>query len=265
MKRTRSVLVVVAGIMLVIAGLVAFVVWPRGTSDVTREDALEDFRERASTTVDGNPDETEGAGERPLAGVYEFSAQGEEVVKLGPLPAETRQLSEVVTAVVVHAGADCFEISINLFVEHTEDTRYCLDGAELVLDQHVKHQQVGALSPTATMTCDPAVLRHPDEPAPELVCSLDLSGGPMAIGAQLSGRAQTGEPGFVAVGGEDVAATPVTLDLVVSGDLSGTWRETTWWSEAGLPVRIERSLDLSGPATFQEDSVLTLRSLEPTT
>ncbi len=52
-------------------------------------------------------------------------------------------------------------------------------------------------------------------------------------------------------------------DWVVTGDLTGTWDETTWWTDEHLPVRIERTLDLSGPATFSETSKLQLTSLTP--
>ena len=49
----------------------------------------------------------------------------------------------------------------------------------------------------------------------------------------------------------------------MTGDLTGTWDETTWWTTEHLPVRIERTLDLSGPATFSETSKLQLISLTP--
>jgi len=258
--RTR-VLIAIGVVAAAVVGVAAFVLWPRGTSEVSRDDALEDFRERGTTGSEPAPE----GSELPAPGVYEFAASGQEVVKLGPLPAQTRPLSDRITAVVVDAGDGCFEWTVNLFVEHTEDTRFCVDDGVLRLDEHVKHQQIAALSPTGTMTCDPDVLRDGEADELDLECTLSIDGGPAAIEASLAGTATVGEAGTVDVGGEAVAATPVTVRYDVSGDLTGTWEETTWWSESHLPLRIERSLDLSGLASFTEDSELTITSLEPST
>ena len=201
----------------------------------------------------------------PAPGVYTFAASGQEDVKLGPLPAETRPFPESVTAVVVDGGDGCFELTVNLFAEHTEDTRYCTDGGVLTLGAHTKHQQIGPLSPTATVACDPATLLSTESTDHDLACTLELSGGPAAISATLAGTATRGEPEQRTVGTDTVTTTPLTITHRVSGDLSGTWTERLWLTETNLPVRIERTLDLSGPATFTERSVLDLQSLTPTT
>jgi len=262
----RKVVVGVAAGVVVLLGVAAVVLWPRGTSEVTADDALEDFRDRGSTTTTAaDADDDGGPGTVPSPGVYVFSAEGQEEVKLGPLPAETRPLADTVTAVVVDAGDGCFDWTVNLFAEHTEDTRFCWRDGALTIDEHVKHQQIGALSPTATMLCDPNALPTEDEPTTTLECTLDLDGGPAAISATVEGEATVAEAEDVTVGDEEVTATPITVSHRVAGDLSGTWEETTWWSGEGLPVRIERSLDLSGPATFREDSTLELTDLAPRT
>lgn len=262
----RKVIVGISAAVLVLIGIAAVVLWPRGTSQVSEEDALEDFRARGSaTTADETEDPDREPGTVPPAGVYVFAAEGQEEVKLGPLPAETRPFADTVTAVVVDAGGGCFDWTVNLFAQHTEDTRYCIRDGSLTIDEHVKHQEIGALSPTATMVCEPNALPSEDQPSTALECTLDLEGGPATISATTEGEATVAESETVTVGDEEVSATPITITHQVSGDLDGTWEETTWWSTTGLPVRIERSLDLRGPATFTEESTLVLTDLEPST
>lgn len=261
----RRVVVGVGAIGVLILALGAWAVWPRGTTEVSEQDALDDFRDREPGPSTKADEDAVATSVVPEPGVYRFRATGEEEVKLGPLPAETRPFPEAVTAVVVDRGDGCFEITVNLFAEHTEDTRYCTDDGALTLDAHTKHQQIGALSPTATMTCDPATVVAPDQEEHDLACTLELSGGPAAISASLTGTAVRGEPEERTVGPETVEATPVTVSYEVTGDLAGTWTETLWLTGTNMPVRIERTLDLTGPATFSERSELDLESLTPAT
>lgn len=262
----RKVAVGIGVAVVLIAGGLTYVLWPRGTTQVTEEDAVEDYRAQGDASDDGSPTSpAEGERGTPEPGVYTFAATGEEVVKLGPLPAETRPFPATVTAVAVDAGGGCFDWTLNLFAEHTEDTRWCTDPA-LRLTSHTKHQRIGALSPTATMSCDPDVVRPEDATdgtTADLSCRLQLSGSPASIAATLTGTATTGATETVVVGGDDVQATPVAVRLTVSGDLTGSWDETTWWTAEHLPVRIDRSLALSGLANFTETSKLELTSLEP--
>lgn len=258
----RNVAIGVGAAILVVVAVGAFLLWPRGTSEVTQEDALTQFRDRTSTS--STTAEDAGAGVVPEPGVYEYRATGEEVVKLGPLPAETRPLAERVTAVVVEDGG-CFEQTLNLFEQHTETTRYCAANGGLTLERHTKNQQIGALSPTATMTCDPSTLIDGSAEPRDIDCQLEMSGGPASITATLAGEVSPGEASEVTVDGVQVRATPLVISYEVSGDLTGTWTETPWLDDSNLPVRIQRALDLSGPATFTEQSDLQLVSLTPST
>lgn len=264
MPRGR-VLVAVAVLAVAVVGVVAFVALPRGTTEVSDREAIEDFRA-------GSPDEeprstgpSAGGPELPRAGVYTYSTTGEEVVKLGPLPAETRELPPSVTAVARDVGDGCFEWTLNLFVEHTETTRYCVDADGVSIASHTKRQQIGALSPTADMTCDPDLLATADEPRRELRCELTLDGGPASIVAELAGPVTAGPSEDVAIGDGAVSVVPVRVEMDLSGDLSGSWVETTWWSDDHVPVRIERSLDFEGLASFTERSELELVGLDPAT
>lgn len=241
-----------AAVAVVVVAAAAVVVWPRGTTEVSQQDALERFREadrsvagrdRRSEDAADHADDDGGARRVPRPGVYSYSATGQEEVKLGPLPAQTRPLPATVTAVVVDDG-DCFTWTVNLFAEHTEDTRYCVEAGDLRVDGHTKHQRIGALSPTASMTCDPSVVRADEAEPLGLRCTLQLSGGPASITATLTGSATPREAVTMEVGDDRVEASPVTVAYEVAGDLAGTWTETTWWSASNLPVRVERSLRL---------------------
>lgn len=260
----RRVLIGVAAIITVIVIVGGWAFWPRGTSEVSRQQALEDFRRDGSPST-GAPGGDTRARSIPGSGVYTYRATGAEDVKLGPLPTEHRPFPADVTAVVIDRGDGCFELTVNRFEQHTEDTRFCTTGDTVTLAGHTKHQQIGAFSPTATMTCDPATLVSSDRATLDLTCTLDLSGGPATISATLEGTAARGAPEELRVGTASVHATPITVTYDVTGDLSGTWTETLWLGDANLPIRMERTLDLSGPATFTERSQLHLESLTPAT
>ena len=244
----------------VAAAAVVFLAWPRGASEVSTEDAVADFRARAAD-ADGSGDED---GSLPEAGVYTYDLAGDESAKLGPLPAEDRSLPDTATVVVVSDGDGCATLTLNLIEQHTEDTRWCRDGEALVLDAHTKHLELGALSPTASLTCDPDVLVDPDVEQTSLACTLVLDGGPASVEAEVTGTASRGAPTRTEVDGEAVEAIPLELRYELSGDLSGTWSEVLLLDAAtALPLEVTRDLDLSGLATFREHSELALRSLAP--
>lgn len=256
-------------VVIIVAGL-AFLLWPRSATEITEDEAVESFRDRTTTSQKAAEDADATSGRStPRPGVYTYAAEGAEDVKLGPLPAENRTLPPTLTAVAVAAGNGCFDWTVNLFTQHTEDTRYCTEPV-LSFESHNKHQTIGAISPTATITCDPKALlpKDAEEGTPTttpLKCSLELTGGPKAVTATLDGTATwDGSTEKLTVDGTDVATRPIKMHFPVTGDITGTWDETIWWSADHLPVRIERSFHLAGPATFNEESKLQLTSLEPT-
>lgn len=258
----RRVAAAIGAAALAIGSAGAWMLWPRDATEISEADAITEFREHGTATAASDHGTT---GAVPQPGVYTFHAAGQEVVKLGPLPAETRTLPETVTAVIVDRGDGCFDLTVNLFAEHTEDTRYCTADNTLSIDSHAKHQQIGAVSPTATMTCDPATMMSPPERQHPLACTLDLAGGQATISARIEGTASRGPMQEYMIDGQTVDVTPLRISYDVTGDLSGTWNETLWLTDTNLPVRIERVLDLSGPASFAERSEFHLASLTPKT
>ena len=259
MSTRRRILVAALVLLLAVVGVVAWFVWPRSITPVSENTAVEDFREHTTGTTDLG-------GAIPDVGVYTYAGTGDERIKFGPLPTQVRRIPATVTGIVVASGDRCFTLTVNYFVQHTEDTRYCVTGqGALRIDQQVKHQDVASFSVTSTMTCDPSVLL-PDSPgdAP-LDCHLTLTGAPADISMDLVGHARRGPDRSVRIGTRTVTIAPVTMTLDITGSLTGHWIETTWFTPRHLPARIDRDFALTGPATFSERSTLTLRELTPTT
>lgn len=247
-----------AGILVV--GVAVVIVWPRGATPTDQAQVRKDFESRTdSAATDGTP------AHIPAAGIYSYDTSGSEELKLGVLPTETRPYPKAISATVVDAESGCYTMTLHLLEQHSEDTTYCVgaDGA-ISLAAHEKHQQVGPMNPTATMTCDPDVLVEPDDVSVTVDCTLTLDGGPKKLTASLKGTTRSDRSTTVKVGGSSIDAIEVDTNFVVTGDLTGTWRERVWFAdENALPLRIARDLDLDGLAAFTEDRDSTLVSLTP--
>lgn len=271
MRAKRSAIATTVVVAMLIGVGVAFAAWPRGTTRITEHDALTAFRNgRAPAGAVGSASGAEDADRRsPRPGVYTYSADGQEEVKLGPLPTESRPLPPTVSATALPAGGGCYDWKVDLFAEHTEETRWCT-APVLRLVSHTKHQRLGPLTPTFTMTCDPGAFPAPEDTAgagatTALTCTLRVDGGPVSVDTTIDGTVtRSPREETLTVGGIDVATTTTRLHFPVEGTIEGTWDETTWWSADNVPVRVERTLDLRGPATFRESSRLQLERLDPT-
>jgi hypothetical protein len=93
--------------------------------------------------------------------------------------------------------------------------------------------------------------------------TFDVSG--LVLTIRLEGTATSEPGGRITVDGQAVETTHLRIDLTGSGDLAGHSIEDWWVTADGLPVRIERDIDLDGPGHFVEKSTLTLHTLEPRT
>lgn len=273
---------------IVVVAAVAFIAWPRGATAVDEKQALDRFRATTSTS-DGSVERSgggpaSGADEPPTppVGVYTYSSVGQEEVKLGPFPTETRTFPATLTASVVdrrpnNRNERCFDFELTLIAEHVETTGFCArwaDGAgpdnvgtdrsSLTTVAHSKRLRMGPATPTATLVCGPPLQVSADTPMNDVACSLTLSGGPREVTAEMRGSVSIPEPATLEVAGNAVAVQMVKTDYIASGKVAGTWSETMWLSnDDWLPVRIVRQVNLSGPASIKETSELNLTSLEP--
>ena len=88
----------------------------------------------------------------------------------------------------------------------------------------------------------------------------------MEVKTEMAGSVTVGAPEEIALADGSVSARPVTVEYVSSGKVAGTWTEKIWFATSDwLPVRMERTIGLSGPANISENSQLVLKSLQPTT
>jgi hypothetical protein len=244
-------------VVLVIGAAAAFVLWPRKTTPISENDAVDEFR---GGTVPGA-----GPTGGPAAGVYTYDATGSESIEMGPVPLPKRTIPATVT-VVVQPGDPCWSLDLNLMAEHTETTRVCreADGG-LSLPRQTKTEQVPGFRVGIVNECDPAVVVSPSATSVPMSCveTFDVSG--LVLTIRLDGTATSEPGGPITVDGQAVETTHLRIDLTGSGDLAGHSIEDWWITSDGLPVRIERDIDLDGPGHFVEKSTLTLRSLEPRT
>lgn len=258
-RRWRRWLLVVAGVGLVlVAGAVAFVFWPRSPTAITEQQAVERYR-------GDSPSVGEGTGTGPVPGVYSYDVDGTEQIKIGPLPLPERDIPDTVTGVVRPAG-DCFSFDLNLMAEHTESTLLCPapDGS-LSMPQQTKAEKVPGFDVDIRNECSPSVLLSPSASELPLTCTevFDVSG--LVLSIDLVGTARSEPGGDVDVGGTTVATTHLVISFDATGDLSGTQVEEWWLTPDRLPVRMTRTIRLRGPGQFDESSTLVLRSLQPQT
>ena len=119
--------------VVVLAVAVAVVIWPRGGTPVAKHEVVTKYRESSSTTAaKDSTSEKDSASAIPEPGVYTYSTTGQETVKLGPFPAETREFpAEVAASLAVAeapdsaADAKCFRFELNLIAEHVERSQFC--------------------------------------------------------------------------------------------------------------------------------------------
>ncbi len=160
----------------------------------------------------------------PSAGVYTYTGSGSETVQLGPIPAETRAFPTEINGVVTRADPvddeTCFETTLNVIEQHTENSTYCRTPAGGIrLEHYEKHQKVSAFEPTVDIRCDPGVIWDPGTAELPLACSLRLLGGPKEVSVDLPGTATAIEGGTFAI--ESVPGAEVQDRGIVDLELHG--------------------------------------------
>ena len=203
---------------------------------------------------------------RPAGGVYVFSASGSERVSLGPA-SDTRPYGATVTATVRNDG-NCWTFRQALFAEHSETTRYCLDGdGSLHATGHSKTQRIGPITAQAEMSCSPDLVLG-GSPASSLSwqsnCNMATTTPLFTASIRQNGTIADLGAESVDVGGSAVTARHVRIRRDVSGDMTGFWHEDLWFASGdNTIVRIERNAELRGPASFSENATIVLTSMTP--
>jgi hypothetical protein len=265
---TRTVAVGIAVAVLAVAVIAAWLIWPRGSTPVTLEEARADLEERrqADAQADANAAAAAAAAGAPATGVYEYTVEGIQSVGFGGVTDEDRAIPETVNVGIDATDVGCFEITLNLVDQHVERTTLCDDAGIVSMARHRKEMEFGALSPTIDMTCDPAVVVNDRTPGSrtDLTCDMDVSVAVVETTGEATGVAVVGTVEEITVGAETRSALPVEMTYTMDGGMAGSWTQHYWLDQATLlPLRIERTMDLSGPASISETSTLMLTDLEP--
>jgi hypothetical protein len=259
------VLIGAAVVVVAVAALTAWFVWPRGSTPVTLQEAQADLEARQQAREDAEQDAaTATAAITP--GVYEYAIDGTQSVGFGGVTDEDRAIPETVNVGIDAVGDGCFELTLNLVDQHVERTTLCDDGGTVSMERHRKEMEFGALSPTIDMTCDPAVVVDDRTPgaSQDLTCAMEVSVAVVETTGEATGVAVVGTVEEITVGAETRPALPVEMTYTMDGGMAGSWTQHYWLDEATLlPLRIERRMDLSGPASISETSTLELTDLAP--
>ena len=116
---SRKVAAGSAVVVLAVIAVAAWLVWPRGSSPVTLEEARADLEERRQADADAADDRTP---EALRTRVDEYSVDGTQSVGLGGVTDEDRVIAETVNVGIDATGNGCFELTLNLVDQHVERT-----------------------------------------------------------------------------------------------------------------------------------------------
>ncbi len=261
---TRTAAIGAGVVVILVALIAAWLVWPRGSTPVTLEEALADLEARRE--ADAVAAATEAVARTPATGVYEYTVSGNQSVGFGGMTDEDRVIPDTVNVGIDATAGGCMEVTLNLLDQHVERTTLCEEGGVVSMERHRKEMEFGPLSPTIDMTCDPAVVVDDRTPGTrrDLTCAMDVSVAVVATDGEAAGVAEVGSVEDVVVDDEIRPALPVEMTYTMDGGMAGSWTQHYWLDEATLlPLRIERRMDLSGPASISETTTLLLTDLEP--
>lgn len=244
------------GIVVVLA-IAGGVLWAwqsaRSSDPVSREEALEDFREGAGPARAARP----GV---PRQGVYTYRQSGSERGGAGPVSLRRGLPSEA--QYVITPTKDGFQEQLSLSEQHIEAVRFRIrpEGTRAVWRRtDVTFVGIGR--------DDRRELRPPPlHLARGLKVGLTWAGRYMAGALPVTYRSEVLRREAVEVGETRVATFVVRATSETGGAHPGTRTDTFWWSPRfALPVRWSIDMDIRGTATLDTISDLQMESLAPVT
>jgi hypothetical protein len=252
-KSVFLIVLAAVGALLLLAGGVGFwiVVQTKKTDPVTIADAVVEFQ-----NADDGTREVPGA---PQPGVYTYDVEGAEAGGAGSVKV-SRDLP-LQAQMIVWQQAGGYETRLDYSGDHVEGARYVVgdDG----IAQTWSRSKLSLLGTTSDdeIEVDPAALWIPEDLSEGATweASYEADGFSTAHTSRVTGS----EP--VRVGAEEFDAVVIERTTTYSGDVSGEWTDTYWWSpELRLPVRISvEGESKQGIGVFSQTATLTLSSAEP--
>jgi hypothetical protein len=232
-----------------------------GAKDV--DQAIDEFRSTSATAGSGGP--------RPAAGVYRSSAEGDAELSFPPIDQVD---GDVVPLTLEHLADGCWRITVDFNEWHSQSWDHCVvDGRILERGgQTVQRWDVGAatLDNTSTFTCDPPIVLVDPTATPGASWPQSCAGTNSAIaGTTTSAGPYTYVgPDELEIGGQPVEVHHYVQERAITGSQEGRNIVDYWFAEDGLPVRMERTVDVAtdspvGAITYRESGWWELTSLEP--
>lgn len=243
---------IVLGLVVVVTAAGVLLWRAAGRSDpVTLAETLERFRAAGAA---------ETASDAPAPGVYTYEVSGAEEGRAGPLTVR-RDLPAEAQMTVTRSGPG-WEAELALSAQHVEAGRYGVASEGVV---------------QSWRRVDLTFAGFGRDDRRELVGGLVIAPSPLRVGQafnddylagslrnRVRGRVDRRED--VTVGAVSVPAYVIVADTATTGALSGSRRETTWWSpELRVPVRARVQVTLDGPFGYSSTYEIRLVALVPET
>lgn len=268
-RRWLVVAAVAVGIVvLVVGGFVALFVVREDPGAKPLGEAIDEFRDTASTSTPSV------LVRRPTAGVYSATGEGHEALSFPPLSQTDGDLMPVT---VTYTSDTCWTFAIDYNVAHSQSWDYCPgDVADTIAEQGSRTEQrwdVGAMtiSNSTTFTCDPPALLLAADAAPGQTWDQSCGG----TNSEIPGTTRSVGPyrfvgvETVVIDGTEVTAHRYSQTRQLSGAQTGQQTTEIWVEVAtGLPLRAERTVrvDSSSPVgdiTYTEEGWWQLQSRAP--
>lgn len=221
------------------------------SEEVTAETVLAAFQDEDDGTRD-----VAGA---PAPGIYTYDAVGSEAggaasVKIErDLPAQAKM--------IVWQKPGGYQARLLYSADHVEEWAYTITDEGRALNwTRTKLSVLGSTSDDASEV-NPEALWIPADPkeGDTWESRFDSDGYTTSFSSTVTGTEK------VSVGGQEFDTIVIERVSEYSGDLSGGWTDTFWWSpELNLPVKLAVTGESKqGLGVFSQDSELTLTSAEP--
>jgi hypothetical protein len=254
-KRILLIVTAIAGALVLVAGGAGFWIVQQSQSSeaLTADAALNTFSEEDDGTRD-----VAGA---PAPGVYVYDAVGKETGGGGPLSA-TRDLP-LEAQMIVWQRPGGYTARVVYSGDHLEEADYVIgDEGTAQTRTRTRLSILGTTSDDETPV-EPAALWIPTElkVGDAWDAAYESQGYSTSHSSTVTGTEK------VDVGGAPVQTFVIERTTTYTGDLTGAWTDTYWWStDLSLPVKHSVTGESKeGIGTFSQDSTITLRAAEPLT
>ena len=250
-RLTRPAVLIPLAIALVLVGLGAWWLSRAGSStQVSEEQAARDY---------GSADAAAMPAGAPEAGVWTYTARGDETVGTGPLEVDRELPREA--RVVVRPAPDGYWRTLALSEEHVEASRLRAEPRGEYLVERVTTLKVAGVGRDDREVLKPPPLAYPR--SIEVGDTWTERYMMDKVRVVTSVRVLRSAP--VKVGGRDVPTVIIEKLGKVSGPVGGYRNDRLWWSDdLKMPVRWVISTKLDGFGSLRTDADLRLAQLEPT-